>query len=168
MPSTLRYMQLALFTFLFASGCARNNPNKTAIKRWEGCTDLILLLDQELDSIDIQSLPKGDGDFIHYTRTSIATKSVERLNTHKKMLRANCRIDGVRAFPAFKVYELDRFGRRMAEYTGPQTEITERHIMIIGEIEQFEFKAIEGSETERVIQRTQISPKMLYVITQWF
>ena len=168
MPSTLRYMQLALFTFLFASGCARNNPNKTAIKRWEGCTDLILLLDQELDSIDIQSLPKGKGDFIHYTRISIATKSVERLNTHKKMLRANCRIEGVRAFPAFRVYELDRFGRRMAEYAGPQTEITERLIMIIGEIEQFELKAIKGPETERVIQSTQISPKMLYVITQWF
>ena len=168
MPKILRSFSLVILTLLTAFSCARNNPNKTAIKRWEGCTDLILLLNQELDSIDIQSLPKGAGDFIQYTRTSIATKSVERLNTHKKMLRANCRIDGVRAFPAFEVYELDRFGRRMAEYTGPQTEITERHIMIIGEIEQFEFKAIKGSETERVIKRTQISPKMLYLITQWF
>ena len=168
MPSTLRYMQLALFTFLFASGCARNNPNKTAIKRWEGCTDLVLLLDQELDSIDIKSLPKGDGDFFHYTRTSIATKSVERLNTHKKMLRANCRIDGVRAFPAFRVYELDRFFRRKSEYSSTLEKIWERHIMIIGDTAQFDFRAIKGPETERLIQRTQISPKMLYLITQWF
>lgn len=145
--------------------CARDKPSEVAISRWEACVDSILILDQVLDSVEIDSLPQGRGHALnrhkeHYLRL------ITSLPISKKLEEKGCQIEGVRDYGAFRLYELHHFVRHLTEYSSTLEEITERHLMVIGDLNYFDFKKVPQLSREKLLVVKEISPQIKYLITQ--
>lgn len=145
--------------------CARNNPSEVAIDRWEACIDSILILDQALDSIVIADLPKGRERILNKTRKHYV-RTVSSLSVSRKMAQQGCQIEGVRDYGTFRLYELHHFVRRLSEHSSTLEEIRERHLMVIGDLTNFDFEEVPQLTNEKLLVINKISPQVKYLITQ--